>query len=70
MKFRESESFIRKIDELVSEMIPCYIREGKYHLNIAFGCTGGQHRSVAIANEAADILSAQGRRTITTHRDI
>jgi len=70
MKYSESKNFIKKIDELISEMIPCYIREGKYHLNIAFGCTGGQHRSVAVANEFAGILNAQGRRTITSHRDI
>jgi UPF0042 nucleotide-binding protein len=70
MKFSESKSFIGKVDELIGEIIPYYIREGKYHLNIAFGCTGGQHRSVAIANEFADIFSAQGRRTVIAHRDI
>ena len=70
MKFPESKNFIRKADELISEIIPSYIREGKYHLNIAFGCTGGQHRSVAMANEFAGIFNDQGKITVVEHRDI
>ena len=70
MKSPESTNFVKKASELISDMIPCYIREGKYHLNIAFGCTGGQHRSVAMANEFVEIFNAQGRRTIAEHRDI
>jgi len=70
MKFPESKSFVKKVDELVNDMIPCFIREGKHHLNIAFGCTGGQHRSVAMANEFSEMFNAQGKRTIAEHRDI
>jgi UPF0042 nucleotide-binding protein len=70
LKFPESQNFVQKIESLISETIPCYIREGKYHLNIAFGCTGGQHRSVAMANEFADIFNAHGRRTVVEHRDL
>jgi len=70
MKFPESGNFVGKIEALINEMIPCYIREGKYHLNLAFGCTGGRHRSVSIANEFADIFNIQGRRTVVMHRDI
>jgi len=51
-------------------MIPCYIREGKYHLNVAIGCTGGRHRSVAIANEFAEVFEFQGKRVIIEHRDV
>jgi UPF0042 nucleotide-binding protein len=69
MKFQESKSFIEKVSGLINELMPSYIREGKYHLNIAFGCTGGQHRSVALANEFADIFIAQGIRTVVVHRD-
>ena len=55
---------------LLSSMIPGYINEGKYHLNIAFGCTGGHHRSVAIANALADKFKADGMRVRVTHRDM
>ena len=70
MKFRESANFVEKADELISEMIPFYIREGKYHLNVAFGCTGGQHRSVAMANIFAEKFNAAGRRITVMHRDL
>ena len=70
MKFAESANFFKKADEMINEMIPCFIREGKYHLNLAVGCTGGRHRSVAFVNEFADLFSAQGRRTVVEHRDL
>ena len=50
MKHEESKKFVETASRLIDDMIPCYIREGKYHLNLAFGCTGGHHRSVTIAN--------------------
>jgi len=70
MKFSESESFVKKTEGLINDMIPCFIREGKYHLNIAFGCTGGQHRSVAMANIFAGKFSDAGRRITVVHRDL
>ena len=70
MKFSESKKFTIKVNELINDMIPCYVREGKNHLNIAFGCTGGRHRSVAMANEFAEIFSASGRRVVLEHRDV
>jgi len=70
MKFPESKNFIQKVDDLISDIIPCYIREGKYHLNIAFGCTGGQHRSVSMVNEFAEIFKRQGKRITVKHRDL
>ena len=51
-------------------MVPGYINEGKYHLNIAFGCTGGHHRSVAIANAVAEKFRADGMRVRVNHRDL
>ena len=51
-------------------MVPGYINEGKYHLNIAFGCTGGHHRSVAIANSLADMFKKDGVRVHVSHRDL
>ena len=52
--------FMEKIVPLLEEMIPAYMQEGKYHLNIACGCTGGHHRSVASANELARIFREKG----------
>ena len=55
---------------MVNNMIPCYMREGKWNLTIAFGCTGGHHRSVAMANEFYDRFKKQGRQVTLEHRDI
>lgn len=65
-----SAEFIKKCDELINAIIPGYLKEGKYHLNLAFGCTGGHHRSVAIANEMAKIFEEEGKRVTLTHRDL
>ena len=70
MRFDESRDYIRRISGLVLSSIPCYIREGKYHLSIAVGCTGGQHRSVVIASELAKVLKENGRNVRLVHRDL
>lgn len=70
MKFDITKDFIRQADKLINTLIPGYIKEGKYHLNIAFGCTGGHHRSVAVANEMARIFEEQGYRVTMNHRDL
>ena len=70
MSHPESRMFADTVDKLINDIIPCYIREGKYHLNIAFGCTGGQHRSVTMANEFAERFKKQGKRITLEHRDI
>src|SRR5205814_6339657 len=54
--FPQSTEFIKRISELLVFLLPHYIREGKSYLTIAFGCTGGQHRSVMIAEEVAKLL--------------
>ncbi|MBR2675180.1 MAG: RNase adapter RapZ [Mogibacterium sp.] len=69
-KHEIAESFVEDSHELIKKMIPGYINEGKYHLNIAFGCTGGHHRSVAIANAMAEKFEADGLRVHVTHRDL
>lgn len=51
-------------------LIPHYIREGKSYLTISFGCTGGHHRSVLIANEIRKRLNRAGFRVKETHRDV
>ena len=65
-----SKDFIKRIDEFVNKVMPYYMKEGKYHLNIAFGCTGGQHRSVAITNEMARIFKAEGKRVTIEHKNL
>ena len=62
--------FVDSIHTLVNSMIKGYKNEGKYHLNIAFGCTGGHHRSVAVANAVAEEFKKDGMRVMVYHRDL
>ena len=70
MKQPESRMFFDSIYRLLTTIVPSYIKEGKYSLNIAFGCTGGQHRSVTMANAFAEALEKDGRRITLEHRDL
>ena len=56
MKYEISQTFASQLRVMINTIVPCYVKEGKYHLNIAFGCTGGQHRSVTMANKMAEVL--------------
>ena len=62
--------FVESVHSLFNAMVQGYIDEGKYHLNIAFGCTGGHHRSVAIANAVAEEFRKDGMRVRVSHRDL
>ena len=68
--FPQTEEFIQRISELLIYLIPHYIREGKSYLTITFGCTGGQHRSVTLAESIRKRLSEAGFNTKVVHRDI
>jgi UPF0042 nucleotide-binding protein len=68
--FPQTTEFIQRISDLLIYLIPHYIREGKSYLTISFGCTGGHHRSVLIANEIRKRLNAAGFRVKETHRDV
>ena len=68
--FPQTEEFLGKVTELLEFLLPHYIKEGKSYLTVAFGCTGGQHRSVFIAEEMKKRLSADGYRVKTAHRDM
>jgi len=70
MKFPEAGEFLDIVIKMTEYLIPFYVREGKSHLMIAFGCTGGQHRSVAIANAVAERLSKRRIRVLKVHRDL
>ncbi|MDO4546190.1 MAG: RNase adapter RapZ [Bacillota bacterium] len=65
-----TQEFLKKAMEMIDMLIPFYMKEGKYSLNICIGCTGGHHRSVAVANELYKRLQEQGRRTTLEHRDL
>lgn len=65
-----TKAFLEKLEDLLLMLIPAYVKEGKSYLSIAVGCTGGQHRSVAIAIELARILNVHGLGAQVRHRDI
>ena len=69
LKWPETEVLIEKLTDLFLFMIPQYKREGKRQLVIAFGCTGGQHRSVTLAEHFANLFQ-EDFQTVITHRDI
>lgn len=59
MQFEESRTFLDKLADMLQFLIPNYVKEGKYQLVVAIGCTGGQHRSVTLANELYDRMKDQ-----------
>jgi UPF0042 nucleotide-binding protein len=65
----EARKFASRVTGLILDLIPYYIKEGKYHLTVAFGCTGGRHRSVVIADTVAERLEEIGRIATVKHRD-
>jgi len=67
--FKQTREFIRRISDLLIYLIPHYIREGKSYLTIAFGCTGGKHRSVMIAEDVQKRLAKAGYNVKVVHRD-
>lgn len=62
--------FINKLEDMLEFLIPHYIKEGKSQLVIGIGCTGGRHRSVAIADEIGRKLNNKGNSVVILHRDI
>jgi UPF0042 nucleotide-binding protein len=65
-----TQDFLARLDDLLDLLLPGYAAEGKSYLTIAFGCTGGQHRSVAIAEEVARRLAQRGLTPRLQHRDL
>jgi UPF0042 nucleotide-binding protein len=66
----QTAEFIDRFDDLLSSVMPSYVTEGRSYLTIAIGCTGGRHRSVAIAEEIAARLRGRGVAVRTSHRDL
>lgn len=70
MSFPEAEEFLQKLTDMISFLIPNYIKEGKNQLIIGIGCTGGKHRSVTLANKLYEQLKDKGSYGLTvSHRD-
>ena len=67
--FPQTDEFIGKVTDLLTWLMPHYIREGKSYLTIGFGCTGGHHRSVMIADQIRRNLAEGGYQAKVTHRD-
>ena len=65
-----TREFLLRLDQLLDVLLPAYVREGKSYLTVAMGCTGGRHRSVALAEEVARRLRARGYRLNVAHRDV
>lgn len=70
LRHAEAKEFVDRIDDLLAFLLPGYIKEGKSYLTLAIGCTGGRHRSVALAEEIAMRLRARGYEPSVNHRDI
>jgi len=70
LKKEQTKEFIVKLNDMIEFLIPNYIKEGKTQLVIGIGCTGGRHRSVAIADNIGEKLKANNHRIIIKHRDI
>lgn len=68
--FPQTVEFITRISDLLVYLLPHYIREGKSYLTIAFGCTGGRHRSVMMADEIRRRLARAGFKVKASHRDM
>lgn len=69
-QFPQTREFLDKVIEMLTFLLPHYIHEGKSYLTIGIGCTGGQHRSVMIAEELKKRLATAGYRAKSSHRDM
>lgn len=69
-KSEEAHETVRRFKELLDFLMPLYQREGKSYVTVAVGCTGGKHRSVAVANALGRHLSREGYHARSAHRDV
>ncbi len=66
----ESKEMLRRLEDFLKFVLPCYEREGKAYLTVAIGCTGGRHRSVTLAEELGRFLTGLGYAPTVVHRDL
>lgn len=69
MKWQQTTDFINHLHNMIKFLLPQYVEEGKTSLNIAIGCTGGKHRSVALTEELGDYITSLGYKAVKMHRD-
>jgi len=69
-RYPQTREFLKRLADLLLYLLPHYLHEGKSYLTIALGCTGGRHRSVALAEQTAKLLEREGYKTRINHRDI
>ena len=70
MNFQQTRNFLEQLHQMLKFLLPLYKEEGKTVLVIAIGCTGGHHRSVAIAHEVSEFIAGEGYPVTENHRDI
>ena len=68
--YQQTQDYMQKLEDLLAFSLPLYFEEGKTALVIAVGCTGGRHRSVAVAKELGEYVAKRGYPTVVNHRDI
>ena len=68
--FQQTREFLEQLEKMLRFLLPLYVEEGKSVLVIAIGCTGGHHRSVAMAHEIAAFIAREGYQVTENHRDI
>ncbi len=69
-QYPDTEGITRRIRDFIAYLHPRFLKEGKSYLTISIGCTGGRHRSVAVANKVAELLRKKGFHVDLTHRDL
>ena len=68
--YQQTKDYVEKLEDLLAFSLPLHLEEGKTNLSVAVGCTGGRHRSVAIAKELGDFITKLGFATAVSHRDL
>ena len=68
--FQQTRTFLEQLEAMLEFLLPLYVEEGKLSLTVAIGCTGGRHRSVAVATALYDHLVARGVPAVSVNRDI
>lgn len=69
-QYQQTKDYLDKLEDLLNFTLPQYMEEGKTDLVIAVGCTGGRHRSVAVARELSEFIAKRGYNTVLSHRDM